>query len=58
MNTGLQWTTELFTILGITYTVNLDNMEKLNFHSRITAIQKEITYWSNRNILHWEKLQL
>jgi hypothetical protein len=49
-DTGLQWITELFTILGIRYTVNLDNMEKLNFHNRLTAIQKEITQRSKRNI--------
>lgn len=30
-DTGLQWTTEPFTILGITYTANLKNMEQLNF---------------------------
>ena len=49
-DTGLQWTTEPFTILGVTYTANLKNMEKLNFDNKLAIIQKEITQWSKRNI--------
>ena len=48
-DTGLQWTSEPFTILGITYTVNLENMEKLNFHNRRTAVQKEKYFSIGKN---------
>lgn len=31
-NTGLQWTSEHLTVLGVTYKANLKNMEHLNFN--------------------------
>lgn len=49
-DTGLQWTTEPFTILGVTYTANLKNMEQLNFDNKLKLVQKDINHWSKRNI--------
>lgn len=49
-DTGLQWTTEPFTILGVTYTANLKNMEQLNFDNKLKLVQKEINHWLKRNI--------
>ena len=34
-NADLSWTTEPFTILGITYTANLKDIEKLNFDKKL-----------------------
>jgi hypothetical protein len=45
-DTGLKWTTDPFTVLGITYTADLKDMEELNFDDKLTLNQKEI----NRNI--------
>jgi hypothetical protein len=39
-----------FTVLGITYTADLKDMEELNFDNKLTLIQKEINQWSKRNI--------
>lgn len=49
-DTGLQWTSEPFTVLGVTYTANLENMEHLNFNEKFNLVQKEKTQWSKRNI--------
>lgn len=49
-NTGLQWTSEPFTVLGVTYTANPEHMEHLNFIEKFSLVQKEITQWSKRNI--------
>ena len=46
----LNWTTEPFTILGITYTPNLKDIEQLNFEKKLEGIKREITQWSKRQI--------
>jgi hypothetical protein len=48
-NSGLQWTTQPFNILGLIYTADLHNVEQLNFDDKLSNIQREITQWSKRN---------
>lgn len=39
-DTGLQWTTELFIILGVTYTANLKkNTKQLNVDKKLKLVQ-------------------
>ena len=49
-STDLNWTTQPFTILGITYTANLQDMEQINFDKRLEGIEREILQWSKRQI--------
>ena len=49
-DSDLEWTSDAFTVLGITFTASLDNIETLNFEKRILDIEKEIMSWSKRNI--------
>ena len=49
-DTDLNWTTQPFTILGITYTANLQDMEEINFDRKLENIEKEILQWSKRQI--------
>ena len=49
-DTDLNWTTQPFTILGITYTANLQDMEQINFDKKLESIEKEILQWSKRQI--------
>ena len=45
-----EWATEPFSILGITYTSNLKDIEQLNFDKKLEGIKREITRWSKRHI--------
>ena len=47
---NIQWENGPFTILGITFTADLNNMEKLNFEEKLIKIQNEIILWNKRNI--------
>jgi hypothetical protein len=47
-STDLNWTIQPFTILGITYTANLQDMEQINFDKRLEGIEREILQWSKR----------
>jgi hypothetical protein len=49
-DTHLNWNTQPFTILGITYTANLHDMEEINFDNKLENIEKEILQWSKRQI--------
>ena len=42
------WSNEPFTFLGINFSVNLEEMEALNFNKRILDIKKLIGSWSRR----------
>lgn len=53
---GQQWTTEPFTILGVTFTANLKNMEQLKFDNKLKLAQKEINHLFKRNILALGKI--
>ena len=55
-DSGLQWTSEPFTVLGIQYTANLQDMEFLNFNKKLLDIEKEITHWNKRNITPYGKI--
>ena len=57
-NADLNWTTEPVTILGITYTANLKDVEQLNFDKKLEGIKREITQWSNRQILPVGKITI
>ena len=37
-------------MLGITFTADLQNLDDLNFQTKILAIEKEINQWSKRNL--------
>ena len=42
----LQWSQEPFTVLGINFSLNLNEMIELNFNENINDIRKLITHWS------------
>ena len=46
----LNWSNGPFTVLGITFTADLQNLDDLNFQTKILAIEKEINQWSKRNL--------
>ena len=46
----LQWSQEPFTVLGINFSLNLNEMIELNFDEKINDIRKLITHWSKRNL--------
>jgi hypothetical protein len=49
-DSGLQWTTQPFDILGVIYTADLHNVDQLNFDEKLSNIQRDIIQWSKRNI--------
>ena len=58
-NADLNWTTEPFTILGITNTPNLKDIQQLNFDKKkLEGIKKEITQWSKRQISPMGKITI
>ena len=47
---NIQWENGPFSILGITFTSDLTNIEKLNYEDNLYKIQNEILSWNKRNI--------
>lgn len=46
----LQWNNPYFTVLGITFSVNIDDIFDLNCNDKMLEIEKMITHWSRRNL--------
>ena len=46
----LDWTQENFTLLGIKFTLNLNDIVNINYKDKITQIRNEIKIWNKRNI--------
>ena len=46
----LDWTQENFTLLGIKFTLNLDDMVDINYNDKISQISNEIKIWNKRNL--------
>lgn len=44
----LDWTEDNFTILGINFSCNLDNMLDINYKDKISQIENELKQWSKR----------
>ena len=47
---NLEWTNEPFSILGITFTTELKDMQTLNFEPKLLQIERDIKSWSKRHI--------
>ena len=47
---NLDWADGDFTILGIKFNAQLENIEKINYESKINMIKKDINHWSKRNL--------
>ena len=46
----LDWTQENFTLLGIKFTLNLNDIVNINYKDKITQISNEIKIWNKRNL--------
>ena len=49
-NISLEWTDELFSLLGIKFSTNLKYITELNFSDRLNDIQNGISMWKKRNL--------
>ena len=47
---NLEWSDKPFTILGLTLTPDLQNIEDLNFGGKLVQIEKEIHSWNKRKL--------
>ena len=47
---NLDWAEGDFTILGVKFNAQLENIEKISFESKINMIKKDINHWSTRNL--------
>ena len=47
---NLDWADGDFTILGVKFNAQLENIEKINYESKINMIKKDINHWSKRNL--------
>ena len=45
---GLEWGSSRFTLLGIQFSVNLEEMEKLNYYPKVKEIENVLNVWSNQ----------
>ena len=45
---SLDWNTSKFNLLGINFSVNLQEMVELNFSEKITEIRKSVSHWNKR----------
>ena len=50
LNTGLQWGLQEFEILGLKFSVHLDNIVSLNFNPKILEIKRMINNWEKRQL--------
>ena len=47
---SLEWNTAEFRLLGVTFSVDLNNMSKLNFNPLIEKINKILSQWSRHSL--------
>ncbi|CAG2213321.1 unnamed protein product [Mytilus edulis] len=47
---GLEWGSSRFTLLGINFSVNLQEMESLNYYPKIKEIENIINIWSRQTL--------
>ena len=50
INENLEWGTTKFNLLGVNFSVNLDEMVELNYNPVIASIKKLLSNWSHRYI--------
>ena len=55
---GLKWGSSTFKLLGITFSVDLDQMIVLNYKRRLKEIENAINRWLKQTLTYLEKLLL
>lgn len=55
-DTGLEWTSEAFTVLGIKYTPDLEHISISNYSNKLSEIQRDLKSWSKRNLTLFGKI--
>ena len=45
-----EWNPKTFTILGVEFTTNLENITDINIRKKLTEMQKDLNSWSNRDL--------
>ena len=50
LDTGLQWRFQEFEILGLKFSIHLDNIVSLNFNPKILEIKRMINNWGKRQL--------
>ena len=47
---NLDWSFEPFKFLGVTFSLNIDEIPRLNYDSKLLEVKKLIKHWEKRNI--------
>ena len=53
---GLVWNPETFKVLGIIFSVNLDDVINLNYATKLNGVKKILNFWSRRNLTPFGKI--
>ena len=51
-----EWNPNVFTVLGVDFTVQLKNIADININKKMTEMQKEINMWSRRDLTPFGKV--